>query len=43
VDCFASDNKPDGRLDGGSGTAEQKDCFTTWHNFVNPQAVSKIR
>jgi hypothetical protein len=36
VDCFAFDNEPDGRLEGGSGAAEDnpKDYFTTWREFA---------
>ena len=34
VDCFAFDNEPDGRLDGGSGAASQKDYFAIWRDFA---------
>src|SRR5262245_25516085 len=35
VDCFAFDNEPDQRLNGGSGAAvaNQKDYFATWRDF----------
>src|SRR5262249_49775065 len=36
VDCFAFDNEPDNRLEGGSGAAvgNPKDYFTTWREFA---------
>ena len=36
VDCFAFDNEPDSRLDGGSGAAAtgKKDYFETWRDFA---------
>ncbi len=34
VDCFAFDNEPDSRLEGGSGAAGQKDYFTVWREFA---------
>jgi hypothetical protein len=36
VDCFAFDNEPDNRLEGGSGAAAEnpKDYFTTWREFA---------
>ena len=37
VDCFAFDNEPDGRLDGGRGGAagDKKDYFTVWREFAS--------
>jgi hypothetical protein len=36
VDCFAFDNEPDNRLEGGSGAAvdHPKDYFMTWREFA---------
>jgi hypothetical protein len=36
VDCFAFDNEPDNRLEGGSGAAEgnANDYFTIWREFT---------
>jgi hypothetical protein len=36
LDCFAFDNEPDNRLEGGSGAeaANSKDYFTTWRDFA---------
>src|SRR5215467_8714478 len=40
VDCFAFDNEPDNRLEGGSGAAvdHPKDYFTTWREFATSVA-----
>ncbi len=37
VDCFAFDNEPDSRLDGGRGAAagDKKDYFTVWREFAS--------
>ncbi len=37
VDCFAFDNEPDNRLEGGSGAASRQDYFAIWRDFA--QAV----
>lgn len=34
VDCFAFDNEPDKRLEGGSGAARRQDYFTIWRDFA---------
>ena len=42
LDCFAFDNEPDGRLDGGSGAAaaNPKNYFTTWRKFAKDVAAA---